>query len=245
MSTEHAPAEAADAFAQLGRIVLGEQPLASILEQVVHIAKQVLPAPVEASITFIAGDEPATVAFTAQTAVDLDERQYETERGPCLDAAASGHLISIADMATETRWPRFTQTAVERGIRSSLSIPLPVQREVTGALNFYATETAAFTDEAVELAQTFAAHAAVAVANVHLYESTAALAEQMKQAMATRAAIEQAKGIIMRDRACSPDEAFDALVRLSQETHLKLRDLAQRLVEHVSAGGSASSLTES
>jgi transcriptional regulator with GAF, ATPase, and Fis domain len=143
-------------------------------------------------------------------------------------------------MVAETRWPRFTETAVEHGIRSSLSIPLPVQREVTGALNFYASETEAFTEEKFELAQTFAAHAAVAVANAHLYESTAALAEQMKQAMSTRAVIEQAKGIIMRDRGCPPEEAFDALVRLSQETHLKLRDVAQRLVEHTSGGGSSS-----
>jgi len=45
---------------------------------------------------------------------------------------------------------------------------------------------------------------------------TAALAEQMKEAMTNRAVIEQAKGIIMRDRGCSSDEAFDVLVRLSQ-----------------------------
>jgi GAF domain-containing protein len=242
LAQHHTRLEAGDAFLQLGRIVLGQQPLESILEQVVHTAKQVLPTPVEASITFIAGDEPITVAFTGQTAVELDERQYEAERGPCLDAAASGQLVGIRDTAAETRWQRFTETAVEHGIRSSLSVPLPVQREVTGALNFYAGETDAFNDDCVELAQAFAAHAAVAVANAHLYESTAALAEQMRQAMATRAVIEQAKGIIMRDRGCSPDEAFDVLVRLSQEAHLKLRDVADRLVEHVGGGGSASSL---
>jgi GAF domain-containing protein len=242
MAQDHTSLEAGDGFAQLGRIVLGQQPLESILEQVVHMAKQTLPTPVEASITFIAGDAPVTVAFTGQTAVELDERQYEAERGPCLDAAASGQVVSISDMAAETRWQRYTQSAIKHGIRSSLSIPLPVQREVTGALNFYATATDAFSDETVELAQAFAAHAAVAVANAHLYESTAALAEQMKQAMATRAVIEQAKGIVMRDRGCSPDEAFDVLVRLSQQAHLKLRDVAHRLVEHVSQGGSSSSL---
>jgi GAF domain-containing protein len=245
MHSERTPLEPDDAFAQLGRIVLGEQPLAAILEQVVHIAKQVLPVPAEASITLITGDDPATLAFTGQVAIELDERQYEADRGPCLDAAASGHLISIPDTSSETRWPRYAQTAAEHGVRSSLSVPLPVQREITGALNFYAREIDAFSDETIDLAQTFAAHAAVAVANAHLFESTAALAEQMKQAMATRAVIEQAKGIIMRDRACSPDEAFDALVRLSQETHLKLRDIAQRLVDHVSGGGSASSLPPS
>jgi hypothetical protein len=236
MKSDHTPIEASEAFARLGRIVLGDQPLGDILEQVVQIARHVLPTPTDASITLIAGDQPYTPAFTSDTALALDERQYETERGPCLDAAASGNLIAIPDMRVESRWPQFAATAASRGVLSSLSVPLPVQREVTGALNFYATITDAFKDETVDLAQTFAGHAAVAAANAHLYETTANLAEQMKQAMATRAVIEQAKGIIMRDRTCTPDEAFDALVRLSQEAHLKLRDVAQRLVDHVVEG---------
>jgi GAF domain-containing protein len=232
MSSDHTPPEANEAFTELGKIVLGDQPLPDILERVVHIAKRVLPAPVEASITLLAGDTPATVGFTDDTALALDERQYENETGPCLDAAQSGSRISIPEMADETRWPQFAADATSHGVRSSLSIPLPVQRNVTGALNFYATEPAAFNDESVDLAETFAAHAAVAVSNAHLYETAATLAEQMQQAMASRAVIEQAKGIIMRDRKCDADAAFRTLVKLSSETHLKLRDVAQRLVDH-------------
>jgi GAF domain-containing protein len=235
MSSDRSPPEANEAFVQPGNIVLGDVPLPEILEKVVHIAKRVIPAPVEASITLIAGNQPSTVGFTSDTALALDERQYDNETGPCLDAAASGTRISIPDMAGETRWPQFAAAAATtRGIRSSLSIPLPVQRDVSGALNFYATEPEAFSEQSVDLAETFAAHAAVAVANAHQYETTAVLAEQMRQAMATRAVIEQAKGIIMRARKCNAEEAFDALVKLSQESHLTLRDIAQRLIDHTS-----------
>jgi transcriptional regulator with GAF, ATPase, and Fis domain len=207
-------ADAADeAFAELSRIVLGEQPLPEILERVVQIAKRVLPVPTEASITLITGDDPATVASTDEVAIALDERQY-------------------------TRWPRYAESAVDRGVRSSMSVPLPIQRNVMGALNFYATDSAVFEDNVVELAETFAGHAAVAVANAHLFETTVTLADQMHRAMASRAVIEQAKGIIMRDRGCSPDEAFNALVRLSQQSHLKLRDVAERLVDQVATSGS-------
>ena len=112
-------------------------------------------------------------------------------------------------------------------------MPLPIQRNVTGALNFYASSVDAFSEETIELAEMFAAHAAIAVANAHLYETTAALAEQMKEAMANRAVIEQAKGIVMRDRGCTADEAFDALALLSQQSHTKLREVAQQLVDQV------------
>lgn len=222
-----------DPFAQLGRIVLGDEPLDQILLRVVHLANQVLDASTEASITLLAGETPSTVACTGEPALSLDERQYAAERGPCLDAAAAGERILVTDLTTDTRWPQYAKAAVDHGVHSSLSIPLPVQRHVIGAINFYSASPDAFDDRSIELAETFAAHAAVAVANAHLYEATAALAEQMQHAMTSRAAIEQAKGIIMRDRGCSADEAFEALVRLSQESHVKLRDVAHRLVDQV------------
>jgi len=237
MGSHVSPQNAQGAFEDLGRIVLGDEPLPAILEQVVHIARRVLPVPTQASITLLVDDTPLTVACTDEDALALDERQYAAERGPCLDSAASGALVSIPDMTADDRWPQFVTAATELGVRSSLSVPLPVQRNVTGALNFYASELEAFTDETIDLAQTFAGHAAVAAANAHLYETTATLAEQMKTAMATRAVIEQAKGIVMRDRRCTADDAFNALVKLSQETHLKLRDVAQRLVDDTTGTG--------
>jgi len=235
MSSE-ARIEAKDAFAQLSSIVLGDEPLPAILERLVHIARQVLPLDVEASITLLSRDEATTVASTDAVAEKLDERQYDDERGPCLDAAQAGERILIPDMRHESRWPRFAASATDVGVLSSLSTPLPIQRQVMGALNFYAPVPDAFSDETIELAEMFATHAAVAVANAHLYETTAALAEQMKQAMATRAVIEQAKGIIMRDRGCTADEAFDTLAQMSQQSHTKLRDVAQKLVDQVGRG---------
>lgn len=37
----------------------------------------------------------------------------------------------------------------------------------------------------------------------------------------------------MRDRRCGEQEAFDALVRLSQMSNRKLRDVAQAVVEEL------------
>jgi AmiR/NasT family two-component response regulator len=48
--------------------------------------------------------------------------------------------------------------------------------------------------------------------------------------MDSRAAIEQAKGIIMATTGCGPDEAFQLLVRQSQHENRKLRELAEELV---------------
>ena len=43
--------------------------------------------------------------------------------------------------------------------------------------------------------------------------------------MQSRAAIEQAKGILMAAQRCGPDRAFEILVRASQRENRKLRDI--------------------
>jgi transcriptional regulator with GAF, ATPase, and Fis domain len=156
----------------------------------------------------------------------LDKTQYKLGHGPCLDAAISTSTQHIADMTTERRWPDWTPRAREAGACSSLSIGLPVQEAVTGALNIYATKPHAFDEDALAVAQTFASYAAVAMANAYLYNAQTTLAQHMEVAMRSRAVIEQAKGIIMGDRRCSADEAFAILTKLSQDTNRKLRDVA-------------------
>ena len=180
------------------------------------------------------------MAFTGQLALDLDERQYERGHGPCLDGTAGGAVVYIEDVTTETRWPDWTPLALDRGVHSSLTVPVPVQREVSAALNIYSTSTAGFDEDGRELAATFAAYAGVALANMHLYEAQGRVAEQLHTAMQSRAVIEQAKGIVMGSRRCSAEEAFDQLVVLSQKSNRKLREVAEALVASALEGPSSS-----
>ena len=60
---------------------------------------------------------------------------------------------------------------------------------------------------------------------------------QLRAAMASRAAIEQAKGILMLLTSCSDQVAFDLLAHISSHTHRKVRDVAQAITE--SAAGHA------
>jgi AmiR/NasT family two-component response regulator len=48
----------------------------------------------------------------------------------------------------------------------------------------------------------------------------------MRAAMASRAVIEQAKGILMLLTSCSEKVAFDLLTHISSHTHRKVRDVA-------------------
>jgi GAF domain-containing protein len=198
-----------------------------------------VPNTAEVSVTLVEGQRPFTAAFTGEDALRLDESQYAPGHGPCLDVAQSTGLVTIEDMTAESRWPEFTQRALAVGVHSSLSVALPVQHTIVGALNLYSRTPGTFDAAAVELARTFAAYAAVAIANAHLYETNATLAENMRKAMETRSVIEQAKGILMAQQHCSSTQAFDVLTKQSQRTNRKLRDIASDIVANAEQGSAA------
>jgi transcriptional regulator with GAF, ATPase, and Fis domain len=226
-----------EAFARLARIKLSETDLDGVLGTIAELAKRTVPGAAEVSVTLVQGRKARTAAYTGDLALRLDKTQYELDEGPCLDAAATAGSMVLSRIVAEDRWPRWTPRARERGAASSMSIGLPVQETVTGALNIYATEADAFDATAVVLAQSFAGYAAVALANAHLYTTTTTLAEQMRAAMEHRAVIEQAKGIIMGERRCTSGEAFRILSEISQDTNRKLRDVAAALVARAAEKG--------
>jgi GAF domain-containing protein len=228
--TDREPLDPIDAFAELGRIKLSETDIDGVLTTIAELADRTIPGTDEVSVTLVRGKTAYTAAFTGEMARALDECQYEAGHGPCLDASASGASLSLPDMSSESRWPDWSQRALNAGVHSSLSIGLPIHETATGALNIYAVKPENFDEDAIILAQTFAGYAAVALANAHLYDVTATLAQHMQAAMESRAVIEQAKGIIMGERRCSAEEAFRILSKLSQDTNRKLRDVAALLV---------------
>ncbi|MGY1813028.1 ANTAR domain-containing response regulator [Blastococcus sp. SYSU D00820] len=55
--------------------------------------------------------------------------------------------------------------------------------------------------------------------------------EQLRTAMASRAAIEQAKGILMLLTGCGEQAAFETLAHISSNTHRKVRDVAVAITD--------------
>jgi GAF domain-containing protein len=220
-----------EAFAQLGAIVLG-RPIGEVLQRVADLAAACVPGADEVSVTLVEGERKSSAAFTGQLAATLDERQYELGFGPCLDAAQTGLHLRIDDTADERLYPDFAAAAARQGVRSTLSIGLPMPQKVLGAINVYRFSAPPLDAGAEEVATTFAAYAAVALANAALFASTVDLATNLQTAMDGRAVIEQAKGVLIARLGCTAEQAFVHLATQSQRQNRKLRDIAVELVEN-------------
>jgi GAF domain-containing protein len=172
-----------------------------------------------------------TVEYSGEMAARADERQYELDDGPCLQAMRTGEAVLAPDMATEQRWGRYPERAVEVGVRSSLSLPLTIGGTGRGALNLYSTRASAFTDDDRRAAQTWASQAGGALAVALRMAEREAVVDHLHQGMVSRQVIGQAVGLLMAQRRCTSEEAFELLKTASQRNNEKLRDLAQRMVD--------------
>jgi ANTAR domain-containing protein/GAF domain-containing protein len=187
-----------------------------------------------ATVTARHRDDVATIAATDQQMIALDDAQYATGEGPCLEVLEVREPVSVDDAATShERWQNFARTAAHMGVHSTLSVHLPVDSEgLTASLNLYSRRHMELRAEQVQRAAPFAEQLASAIVGVDAYRSTARLARNLAEAMRTRAVIEQAKGILMAQQRIDADAAFRELAHVSQRTNTKLHDVARLLVEH-------------
>ena len=219
------------AFAEPAQIVVGADPPEQTLRRIAELAKQTMPGVEEVSLTVIEDGRPRSVVFTGQLAVDLDERQYEAGFGPCLDAAKTGQTIVVDSAEEDSPYREFARVAGRAGVRHIISVGMPLAQRTIGGMNIYSLEDEPLSPAVVDHAEVFAGHAAVAVANVMSHAHAVYEATHLRRAMESRAVIEQAKGMIMARDRCTAEEAFDILNRISQQQNVKLRDLAQLIVE--------------
>jgi GAF domain-containing protein len=220
----------ATSVALLYRLLLADEDLDDTLRRVAHLATATLPTCDLADVTLIRGGKPITRGATDSLAEQLDAVQYSTGLGPCIDAWEHGHVNHVVSTRTDRRWPDYARKAVELGILSTLAIPLIVQGTTIGALNLYSRREQSFSENDDQIGRLFAEQAAIALANARTHAEAVALARQLQEALASRAVIEQAKGVLLGRHRCTPDEAFEVLVQRSQHENRKLRLVAEEVV---------------
>jgi GAF domain-containing protein len=222
---------------QLGAVLLSEHSLNDLLQLVVTLARRTVPGVDGVSVSIARDGKLLTSNYSDDVVRELDHVQYQLSEGPCLDAMLRGVTTSLELEADGVRYPTFAKAARQRFILSVLSLPLAVRQDVIGALNLYSGTVEHHGEDEAELAALFAQQASIMLANGLAYDTSTSLNETLREALATREVIGEAKGIIMARERCSPDEAFDRLRVRSQRENRKLRVIAEELVDLVRQDG--------
>lgn len=137
----------------------------------------------------------------------------------------------VPDIAADERWPTYRDTAAGQGFHAVAGIPMRLQDFRLGALNVYDNKVRHWGDDDVAAAVALANMATSLVISARELEQSRRVAEQLRDALDSRVVIEQAKGVIARDRQLSVEDAFGVLRSHARSNNLKFHDAARAVVE--------------
>ena len=221
-------------LAELQALLLESNTLHHFLDQLAQLTAQALPGGSSCGVTVRQHSRAVTLVASDEQATMMDQVQYDVHEGPCLETLATGKTHYIVDTATETRWPRFCSAAQDKGVRSCLGLPLNGSTGLVGGYNFYSMWRDAFAPDTRGQLEVFAGNAAGALAVAMKLADQTQMSDDLREALTSRAVIDQATGIIMAQQHCGAGEAFDILRRASQNRNVKVRELAAEIVSKVS-----------
>ncbi|WP_369265689.1 SpoIIE family protein phosphatase [Streptomyces sp. R35] len=115
---------------------------------------------------------------------------------PVSTAMAEGRPVLVGDLSASDGWlaqqPERAQWILDRGIRSTLVVPLRARGVVLGVVDFWrAQDSPSFEDEDVSFAEELAARAAVCIDNARRYTREHAMAVTLQHSLLPRALPEQ------------------------------------------------------
>lgn len=223
-----APASHTAVLSQLvvaAAVPLTRDVLDAALKLVVTMAHAVIPGADGASITLPRLGRLGTAAASNDVVLHMDHDQYDTQEGPCLDAATTGDHFHIDSLTDEFRWPAFVPRARARGIQSILSTPLLTADRAVGALNLYSRTAGAFEAHDKLWADQFAAQTSLVLERADPGNRAELLTEELQQALLSREVIGLAQGVVMHRDGVTSAQAFDTLRELSRQTDQPLRDI--------------------
>ncbi len=211
--------------AEAARAIANEKHGEHTLELAVQMAIDLIPHCDLAGLTVFRPDGINTAAASHSDLRLIDEVQYQLGEGPCIDELRETDVVTVIDVSTDPRWPRWGPYIAEHfDIRSSMSVRLFNEGHHFAAMNLYARRPDAFNADDLADGLVIAAQAAVTMA------ATMELS-QLQQAIQSRQVIGEAVGMLRERFALTSDRAFDVLKRLSSQQNVKVFTIAQHVVE--------------
>ncbi|GAA0711524.1 GAF and ANTAR domain-containing protein [Dactylosporangium roseum] len=179
-------------------------------------------------------DQQATlqlVAASSERTRLLELFQLQTDQGPCVDCFNSGQPVSVPDIRSAGRWPRFTAAAAEVGFVSVHAMPMRLRADVIGALNLFGVEPGTLDAGKLRAGKALADVATIGLLQQRAIRYRDTLTDQLQTALNSRVLIEQAKGVLAERLHVGLDQAFALLRGAARNRNRNLSELALAIVD--------------
>lgn len=160
----------------------------------------------------------------------IDEIQFTTGEGPCMDAFTQGRPVLVSDLHSDGRWPAYATTALSSGTGAVFAFPLQAGTVRFGVMDVFFERAGSMSAEQVTTAQIFAQIATEIMLEGSMTTATGDLESHLSTALDYRTEVYQAQGMVMIDLGLQVDAAL-ALMRAFAFAHeMPLINLARDII---------------
>lgn len=202
---------------------------ARALNKLAQVAVSQVPGCSAANASVWRDGEMVAMAATHPDPAEMAEAQIALGAGPLLDAATGMVGVNCPDLLTEIRWPEYAEEALCRGVRCSAYL-VREMAEATLVISLFGVRAGALDAGSEPMARMLAVFGQAALANTMGYGQAQRAASQLKDSVASRAVVDQAKGVLMHALNCDADRALAYLRRESQRRHVKVTEVAAQVI---------------
>jgi len=226
-----AEVQLADVFVEMADTLVDDFDVIEFLHVLTERCVQLLGVSAAGLLLTDGQDTLQLVAASSERTGLLELFQLQTDQGPCVDCFRTGQPVSVADVPSAGRWPRFTAAAAEVGFAAVHALPMRLRDQVIGALNLFDTNPGALDEGRLRVGQALADVATIGLLQERAIRHRDVLTEQLQNALNSRILIEQAKGVLAERLHVDMANAFVVLRGGARNQNRRLTELAQAVVD--------------
>jgi len=215
-----------DALSKISNAITSDLYLVDILKLIVTLTANTMNAKI--CSLWLLDSETNELKIRATQAMSKDylkERSLKVGEGIVGWVAKYKKPRVVFDVLKEEEYKE-KELARKEGLVSMLSVPMVVKNKLIGVINLYTTFPYNFKKTEVEILSTIASQAAVAIENTELLVKTKIIQEELE----TRKKIEKAKGILMKEKNLSEEEAYNLIRKVSMNRRMSMREIAESII---------------
>jgi len=215
-----------EALSQISKAITSDLYLEDILKLVVSVTAQAMGSKICSLMLLDEKTKTLVIRATQSISEDYNKKNpLKIGEGISGKVALDKKPAAIYDVKEEKEY-KYKDIAKKEGLASLLCVPLLVKNKAIGVINLYTTKPHKFTKSEISILTAIANQAAMVIENTELIVKTKVIQEELE----TRKLVERAKGILMKDRNLSEEEAYRLIQKHSMDHRKSMRQMAEAII---------------
>ena len=211
---------------QISRALVGKQSLGEILQQIVTLTAEIVDSKI-CSLMLLNEKKNELVIQATQSVSPSYRDKPPIKVGMSVSGRvlATRHAMQVVDVMKDPSYG-YPEVAKQEGLRSLLSVPMMIGTQVIGVLNCYTGEERTFSKSEIQLVQTIANQAAIAIEHMRVVKEEG----EARLALETKKALDQAKRILMKRYKMDEEEAHRFIQKASMDKNKPQKEIADAII---------------